>query len=96
MAIDCELIACEGKDMLLPPLFVKRLAAAGSIDIDQDGEYFIFNNLSTSQTVFIRLNLDTDNTAAATGDATSLRVEAGQQATFLIDGDARTYKLDVR
>lgn len=105
MAIDCELIMTTGTvresgatradAVELPPRKVTRLAAAGAIDIATDAEVFIFNNLLTSQTVFIRLNVDGDATAAATGDDKSIRVEAGSSFTFgLTSGvDASGYQL---
>ena len=107
MAIDCELIASIGTvnesggtradAVQLPPRKVTRLAAAGSIDIASDAEVFIFRNLSTSQTVFIRLNADADATAATTGDDQSIRVEAGESFSFGLAAnvDAAGYKLMV-
>jgi hypothetical protein len=107
MAIDAELVAIKRTVQLpeglsapipvLPPISVTRIVAAGSIDITADAEVLQFNNLSTSQTVFIRLNLDGDGTAAATGDSQSIRVEAGRMYEFGLraDLDATAYKLVV-
>lgn len=97
MAIACELIAARGLELSLPPVFRKSLSAAGVIDIDTDANYFIFNNLSTSQAVNIRLNSDGDATQASPSDPLSITVEPGQQCNFTIAGhDASGYKLDVR
>lgn len=107
MAIDADLIAVKGTVRLaegvrvaaydMPPVNVSRVTVAGFVDLTMDAEVFLFHNLSTSQTVYIRLNLDSDNTAAASGDSKSVRVEAGETFPFglNIDTDATGYKLSV-
>ena len=107
MAIDADLIAVAGTVMQsggfradaieLPPKKVSRINAAGFTDITNDAEVFIFHNLTTSQTVFIRVNLDSDNTAAATGDSQSVRVDPGESLAFglPVNVDATAYKLSV-
>jgi hypothetical protein len=107
VAIVADLIAAKGTVRLesgsradaleLPPVSVTRISAAGFTDLVADAEVYWFHNLSTSQTVFIRLNLDADNTAAATGDSQSIRVEAGETFPFGLpaNADATGYKLSV-
>lgn len=107
MAIDADFIAFrrtvqlpEGQGApvpVLPARMVTRVSATGFIDITGDAEVFSFNNLSTSQTVYLRLNLDSDNTAAASGDNQSIRVEAGKSFDFglPVETDATAYKLSV-
>lgn len=107
MAIVADLIATKGTVSLsggfradaveLPPVKVHRIAAAGFVDIVADGEVYLFHNLTTSQTVYIRLNLDSDATAAADGDDKSIRVEAGETFAFGLPAntDAAGYKLSV-
>lgn len=107
MAIVAELVACQGTvretgglradALIFPPKKVTRIAAAGFVDITQDAELFMFRNLSTSQVVYIRLNADADNTAAADADDKSVRVEVGETLTFGIafETDATGFKLSV-
>lgn len=107
MAIDAELVALKRTVELpgpsvapvpvLPAVRVTRITATGAVDIVDDAEVFQFRNLSTSQTVFIRLNLDSDATVAATGDNQSIRVEAGKDYEFGLrkDLDSTAYKLMV-
>lgn len=107
MAIVADLIASKGTVRLvggvradaleMPPVKVDRIAAAGFTDITMDAEVFLFHNLSTSQTVYIRVNVDADNTAAADADTKSVRVEAGETFTFglPVDTDASGYRLSV-
>lgn len=107
MAIVADLIGSKGAVRMaggfradaieLPPVKVDRIAVAGFTDLTADAEVYIFHNLGTSQTVYIRLNKDTDNTAAADSDNQSIRVEAGESFTFGLptDTDATGYKLSV-
>jgi hypothetical protein len=107
MAIVADLIGAKGTVRLgtdrqadaieLPPVSVARIAAAGFVDLTADAELFYFHNLATSQTVYIRVNLDSDNTAAASGDNQSLRVDPGETLPFGLpyNADATNYKLSV-
>lgn len=106
MAIVADLIAAVGtvrqsgaraEAIELPPVKVSRISAAGFVDIAADAEVFLFHNLSTSQTVFIRLNTDADATVAATGDDKSIRVDPGETFPFGLPAntDATGYRLSV-
>lgn len=106
MAILADLIASKGSvreaggraDAIeLPPEKVYRISAAGFTDIDVDAELFLFHNRAGSQAVFVRLNLDADNTAAATGDNKSIAVDVGETLAFGLPAntDSSGYKLSV-
>lgn len=107
MAIAADLIGSKGTVRLaegvradaiqLPPVSVARIIAAGFVDLIADSEIFLFHNLAASQTVYIRLNKDSDNTAAADADGQSIRVDPGETFTFglPVDTDATGYKLSV-
>lgn len=106
MAIVADLIAANGtvreagqraNAIELPPNRVQRIAAAGAYDLTTDSEIYLFHNLSTSQVVYIRLNLDSDNTAAADGDDKSIRVDIGETFAFGMPAgvNSASYKLMV-
>lgn len=106
MAIAADLIAAVGTvregqgraDAIeLPPRKVSRISAAGFVDIVADAEVFLFHNLASSQTVYVRLNLDSDNTVAADADDKSIRVDPGETLPFGLpfNTDATSYKLSV-
>jgi hypothetical protein len=107
MAIVAQLIGTKGTVQMqsgvradavqLPPSSVQDVAAAGFVDLTVDAELYLFHNLSTSQLVHIRLNKDTDSTAASAGDGQSIKVDAGETFAFGLaaDLDASAYKLSV-
>lgn len=107
MAIDAQLIGSKGtirqaeglraEGLTLPPVVTVSIVAAGFTDLTADAEVYWFHNFSTSQRVYIRLNLDSDNTAASSADNKSVGVDPGETLPFglVIDTDATGYKLSV-
>jgi hypothetical protein len=97
MAIDADVILSNGGEVRMPPVKVFRVAGAGFVDFDVDAETVVINNLTSSQTIFARLNLDADNTAAASNDNKSVRIEAGRAFTFYAPAgaDLSGYKLSI-
>lgn len=99
MSIHADIIVNNGRNaQRLPPLkryALNAVASPQTVIFDIDAEKVTIKNYSDSQTIYVRLNLQSDNTAPSSSDSKSIGLEAGEAYTGDVpDGsDLSSYKL---
>ncbi len=81
----------------LPPVKAKRYAAVGPTDALSAGA-LIFQLKNIGDPVYARLQLATETTQAAAGDALTLHVSTGELLEFLLPDDTNPtlWEIDIR
>jgi len=108
MAIAADIIVSSGVAqsgkgptpiMELPPQKVHRVNGAGTVDLTLiAGNIYQSRMGKASDSVWVRVQADSDSTQAASGDDKSFRLDAGDIFSFGIklEDDASQYEIDIR